>query len=93
MNAGRLIELYHAEDPAQELLERLGWTQVPWETTARFRAPRQNDGVADIPVPVATVCCLAEGTSTLFAREKGTLDSGSARNWDGEIRIGERRTL
>ena len=28
----RLNELNDAEDPAQRLLERVGWTYVPWAT-------------------------------------------------------------
>ena len=38
----RLNELHHAENPARELLERLGWTYVPRETLAAERGDERE---------------------------------------------------
>ena len=39
---GRLNELHHAENPARELLEKLGWTYVPRETLAAERGDERE---------------------------------------------------
>ena len=38
----KLNELHHAENPARELLEKLGWTYVPRETLAADRGGRMR---------------------------------------------------
>ena len=45
---GRLNELHHAENPARELLEKLGWTIVPRETLAAEHGGEHED--ARLPV-------------------------------------------
>ena len=37
-NSVKLNEYNHAEEPARVLLERLGWTYVPWEALQLLKA-------------------------------------------------------